>query len=127
MAAGLEGHHRQRRAQRPQLRHILAIKTAFPGLPAMAQAGAPDPFPTTSSGTFLPFDEDVQGLGALLHQSIADPPPEAAAVSHQVQGFEQAGLAGPVVPRDQVDPRAGSQFHGIEPADAVQRDTDDVH
>ena len=127
MAAGLEGDHRQRRAQRPQLRHILAIKTALPGLPAMAQAGAPDPFPTRGAGTFLPFDEDLQGLGAFLYQSIADPPPETAPVSHQVQGFQQAGLAGTVVPRNQVDPRAGSQLHGVEPANAVQRDTDDVH
>jgi len=93
----------------------------------MAQAGTADPLRRTGGTQLLPFDENIQRFGPLLHQSIADPATEAAAIGHQVQSFEQAGLARTVGACNQVDPRAWRQFHRIETADSIQGDTDDMH
>src|SRR5690606_12182763 len=103
MTAGLETDHRKRRAELAQLAYVLAVQAPGPGLTGVSQPGATVP----GLGSFLPLDEDFHCLGTRAHQPVAPPPTETAAVGHQVQGLEQAGLAGAVIASDQVESRGG--------------------
>ena len=100
VAARLETDHGERGTKISQLGDILAIQPPCPGLSCVAQARAADPRLTG----FPPFDEDLNGLGLRTHQTVPHASTETAPVRHQVQRFEQAGLAGTVIARDQIEP-----------------------
>ena len=126
VAAGLERDHRQCRAQVAQLGDVLPIQPPLPGLPRMAQAGAP-PTDRRTGFAFLPFDENFQVLGPLPDQPITHAATEAASVGHQVQGLQQAGLAGAVVAQDQIEPRPRMPLHRVEAAETMQGESIDQH
>ena len=118
VTAGLEGHHGQCGTQLPQVGHILPVQAAAPVLAGMAQAGPMRPL--DASGLLRPFHEHFQRRRMLAHQAIANPATEAAAIGHQVQGFEYGGLAGPIGADQQVEAGRRCQFNGLEATDVVQ-------
>src|SRR5690606_28919834 len=69
------------------------------GLPLAALAGQAQP----ADGAVVagPLAEDAEAVGAPGHQRLEGAAAERAAVGQQVDGFEQAGLAGAVAAEDQ--------------------------
>ena len=76
--------------------------------------------PLDASGLLRPFHEHFQRRRMLAHQAIANPATEAAAIGHQVQGFQYGGLAGPIGTDQQVEAGRRRQFNGQEAADVTQ-------
>src|SRR5690606_29593708 len=73
-----------------------------------------------AAGVLLPLDEDLDRFGSGADQTVADPPPEAASVGHQVQGLEHAALAAAVGTRGQIKAarrRAAATFEAAQVAD----------
>ena len=68
---------------------------------------------------FAPFHEDFHGLGLRPDETIAHPAAKAAAVRHQVQCLQQAGLARTVVAGDQVESGFRCQRHPLETPEAA--------
>src|SRR4249919_184714 len=122
MAAGFEGDDCQRRAQVAKLRDRGAIQAPFPRLAAVAQTGTA--YPPVS---FDPFDEDLERTRPLPHQAIPDPAAEATAVSHQVGGFQHAGLAGTVGPEDEIEAWARTQLYLPEAAQVGDVEPSQAH
>src|SRR5690606_39366737 len=93
VAARFEAHRGQRSAQIPQGCHRLAVQTALPGLPTVAQprlAGA-------VRDLLLPLRVDLQCLGAGRHEAVAYTTAEAAGRGKPVHGLQHAGPACAVV------------------------------
>src|SRR5690606_12376414 len=92
----------------------------------MAQAGAP-PNRAEVGPALIPFQVDLEGLGAQRDQAVPDPAPETPAVGHQVQGFEHAGLARAVAADQEVDSGRRRQFETIEASQVADVEAGDVH
>ncbi|KAG0741250.1 hypothetical protein G6F24_016770 [Rhizopus arrhizus] len=75
----------------------------------------------------VPFNEDFQRLLALTDQTIANPAAKAAAIGHQVQGLEHAGLTGTVVAGQQIQSWLRQQVHRAEATQLVQGEAADLH
>ena len=73
----------------------------------MAQAGTAQ----AALRPFAPLHEYLHRLRPRLNQAIPDPPTKAAPVSHEMQSFQQAGLARPVFTGNQVQAITGNQFY----------------
>jgi hypothetical protein len=78
----------------------------------VAQPGPADPIVLP----FAPLHEHLHGRRTGPDQPVAHAPAKAASPGHQVQGFEQAGLAGAVVAGDQVQARLRRKFNLREAA-----------
>jgi hypothetical protein len=102
MATRLEADDRKRSAKITELGDVLAIQSTGPDLAGMTQAGAAKTVPAG----FAPLHEDFDSIGSCSDQPITHASTEAASVRHQVEGFEQAGLARAIVARDQIQPRS---------------------
>src|SRR5690606_7410194 len=104
VAAGFEADHRQRGAQVAEAGDGLAVQPPLPGLPAVAQAGLAVP---AAASFLVPFGVDLQRRRVAGHQAVAHAAAEASAISEQVDGFQNAGLARAVVADQQVQARTG--------------------
>ena len=123
MATRFERHHRQGCTQFAQLTDRLTIQAAFPALARMTQPGAA----CTRGGVFAPFGKNLQSIDTGADQTIADPAAETTAVRQQMQGFEQAGLAGTVIASNQIHAWRRTQFNLSKTADAGHLQAGYVH
>ena len=107
MTARLEADHRQGRTQVTQLGNGTTIEPAGPVVSRMPQPRLAG----TTAAAFLPLHKDLQGRFTAADKAIAYPSAKTAAVRHQVQGFQHAGLAGAVVAGDEIETGPRSQAH----------------
>src|SRR5690606_28362170 len=101
MTARLEGDHRKCCAKFAQLGHVLPIQPTGPAIATMAQPGPAGPAGLRVAA-LLPLDKHFERFPSLADQPVPHPTAETAAVGHEVQGLEHAGLARSVGPEDQV-------------------------
>src|SRR3546814_8506111 len=106
MAAGLEADRRQCGAQVARTGDRLPVQTSFPGLSGVAQARLATP---AAIGFLIPLGVDFQRRRVAGHQAVAHAAAKAAPVGEQVDGLQDAGLAGAVVADKQVQARAGEE------------------
>ena len=103
VAAGFKADHGQLGAQLRQARRRRPVQPGFPLAAGMAQAG-----PAGTALAVLPLRINRKRRLAAAHQAVAHAPPEGPAVAQQVDGLDQAGLAGAVAAGHQV--QAGNGF-----------------
>ena len=137
MAARFERHHGQGRTQFAQMSDRHAIQLTGPVLARMPDAGLAWKAGIHLSGNrsligpglagFPPLHENLDGFLAIAYQSVTNPAPEAPAICHDVQGFEQAGLAGAIAAGDQVQAGSGFDAGMLESAELPQLQTLDPH
>src|SRR5690606_27187704 len=92
----------------------------------MAQAGAAGPAGLRVA-TLLPLDKHFERFRALADQPVPYPTAKTAAIGHEMQGLEHAGLARAVGPEDQVHALSGRKGSLGETPELPQMQPGDLH
>ena len=83
--------------------------------------------PNAIGRRLVPLHEDLERVRAGLHQTLPDAPTEAAAVGHEVQGLDHAGLARAVVANQQVQPGGRLEADVVKAPQAANVEAGDLH
>jgi hypothetical protein len=88
MTSWLKGQNRELLAELTKVCDVCAIDTGIPGISAVLQPGL-----VRALLLILPTHYDLQVIGAVFNEAFPNPTTEAAAVTQNMDGFDDAGFA----------------------------------